>query len=110
MTREQLSLTTLARAGFVGLSSVRGELDELVELTGFGVDDLLPALSAAADPDTALALALRLLRHAPVQTARYVPSRNDARRVFRVIGASTAPTDSSRSARNSSAVGRTVIG
>lgn len=88
MTREQLSLTTLARAGFVGLSSVRGELDELVELTGFGVDDLLPALSAAADPDTALALALRLLRHAPVQTARYVPSRNDARRVFRVIGAS----------------------
>ncbi|QNE33975.1 bifunctional [glutamine synthetase] adenylyltransferase/[glutamine synthetase]-adenylyl-L-tyrosine phosphorylase [Leifsonia shinshuensis] len=88
MTREQLSLTTLARAGFVGLSSVRGELDELVELTGFDVDDLLPALSAAADPDTALALALRLLRHAPVQTARYVPSRNDARRVFRVIGAS----------------------
>ncbi|MGH1527210.1 bifunctional [glutamine synthetase] adenylyltransferase/[glutamine synthetase]-adenylyl-L-tyrosine phosphorylase [Leifsonia sp. L25] len=88
MTREQLSLTTLARAGFVGLSSVRGELDELVELTGFDVDELLPALSAAADPDTALALALRLLRHAPVQTARYVPSRNDARRVFRVIGAS----------------------
>ena len=88
MTREQLSLTTLARAGFVGLSSVRGELDELVALTGFDVDDLLPAFSAAADPDTALALALRLLRHAPVQSARYVPSRNDARRVLRVIGAS----------------------
>ncbi|KQR54439.1 glutamine-synthetase [Leifsonia sp. Leaf336] len=88
MTREQLSLTALARAGFVGLSSVRGQLDELVELTGFDVDDLLPALSAAADPDTALALALRLLRHAPVQSARYVPSRNDARRVLRVIGAS----------------------
>ncbi len=88
MAREQLSLTALARAGFVGLSSVRAELDELVELTGFPVDDLLPALSAAADPDNALALALRLLRHAPVQTARYVPSRNDARRVLRVIGAS----------------------
>lgn len=88
MTREQLSLTALARAGFVGLSSVRGELDELVDLTGFDVDDLLPAFSAAADPDTALALALRLLRHAPVQSARYVPSRNDARRVLRVIGAS----------------------
>jgi glutamate-ammonia-ligase adenylyltransferase len=88
VTREQLSLTTLARAGFVGLSSVRGQLDELVELTGFAVDDLLSALSAAADPDTALALALQLLRHAPVQTARYVPSRNDARRVLRVIGAS----------------------
>jgi [glutamine synthetase] adenylyltransferase / [glutamine synthetase]-adenylyl-L-tyrosine phosphorylase len=88
VTREQLSLTALARAGFVGLSSVRGELDELVELTGFDVDDLLPAFSAAADPDTALALALRLLRHAPVQSARYVPSRNDARRVLRVIGAS----------------------
>ena len=88
MTREQLSLTALARAGFVGLSSVRGELQELVELTGFDVEDLLPALSAAADPDTALVLALRLLRHAPAQTARYVPSRNDARRVLRVIGAS----------------------
>jgi len=88
VTREQLSLTALARAGFVGLSSVRGELDELVELTGFDVDDLLPAFSASADPDTALALALRLLRHAPVQSARYVPSRNDARRVLRVIGAS----------------------
>jgi glutamate-ammonia-ligase adenylyltransferase len=88
VTREQLSLTALARAGFVGLSSVRGQLQELVELTGFEVDDLLPALSAAADPDNALALALRLLRHAPVQTARYVPSRNDARRVLRVIGAS----------------------
>jgi glutamate-ammonia-ligase adenylyltransferase len=88
VTREQLSLTALARAGFVGLSSVRGQLQELAELTGFEVDDLLPALSAAADPDNALALALRLLRHAPVQTARYVPSRNDARRVLRVIGAS----------------------
>lgn len=88
MTREQLPLTTLARAGFVGLSSVRTELQELVDFTGFAVDDLLPAFSAAADPDTALALALRLLRHAPVQSARYVPSRNDARRVLRVIGAS----------------------
>ncbi|MDN4615572.1 bifunctional [glutamine synthetase] adenylyltransferase/[glutamine synthetase]-adenylyl-L-tyrosine phosphorylase [Leifsonia sp. F6_8S_P_1B] len=88
MTREKLPLTTLARAGFVGLSSVRAELDELVELTGLPVDDLLPALSAAADPDTALALILRLLRHAPVQTTRYVPSLNDARRLLRVIGAS----------------------
>lgn len=81
MTREQLSLTALARAGFVGLSSVRAQLDELAGLTGFSVDDLLPALGAAADPDNALALALRLLRHAPVQAARSVPSRNDARRV-----------------------------
>ncbi|WP_348788018.1 bifunctional [glutamine synthetase] adenylyltransferase/[glutamine synthetase]-adenylyl-L-tyrosine phosphorylase [Leifsonia sp. NPDC080035] len=88
MTREQLSLTALARAGFVGLSSVRTELVELSELTGFPIDDLLPAFSAAADPDNALQLALRLLRHAPVQTARYVPSRNDARRLLRVVGAS----------------------
>ena len=47
MTREQLSLTALARAGFVGLSSVRSELGELSELTGFPVDDLLPALEVA---------------------------------------------------------------
>ncbi|WP_158864581.1 bifunctional [glutamine synthetase] adenylyltransferase/[glutamine synthetase]-adenylyl-L-tyrosine phosphorylase [Leifsonia sp. AG29] len=88
MTREQLSLTALARAGFVGLSSVRAELDELAGLTGFAVEELLPSLSAAADPDTALQSALRLLRHAPVQTSRYVPSRRDAQRLFRVIGAS----------------------
>lgn len=88
MTREQLSLTTLARAGFVGLSSVRAELDELAGLTGADVDDLLPVFSAAADPDTALALALRLLRQAPAQAGRFVPSRPDARRVLRVIGAS----------------------
>ncbi len=88
MTRGQLSLTVLARAGFVGLSSVRAELEELAGLTGLSVDDLLPALSAAADPDGALALALGLMRHAPVQMAHYVPSRNDARRLLRVIGAS----------------------
>ncbi|AAT88873.1 glutamine-synthetase adenylyltransferase [Leifsonia xyli subsp. xyli] len=88
MTREQLSLTVLARAGFVGLSSVRAELEELATLTGFPVDDLLPALLAAADPDTALRLALRLLRRAPDQAAWFLRSWKDARRLLRVIGAS----------------------
>ncbi|MGO4593555.1 bifunctional [glutamine synthetase] adenylyltransferase/[glutamine synthetase]-adenylyl-L-tyrosine phosphorylase [Leifsonia sp. 2TAF2] len=88
MTRQQLSLTALARAGFVGLSSVRDELDELAELSGLSTDALIGALSAAADPDTALALSLRLLRQAPEHARAALGSEEEARRLFRVIGAS----------------------
>ncbi|GAA2065175.1 bifunctional [glutamine synthetase] adenylyltransferase/[glutamine synthetase]-adenylyl-L-tyrosine phosphorylase [Leifsonia soli] len=88
MTRQQLSLTALARAGFVGLSSVRDGLDELADRTGLDPETLIAALSAAADPDTALASALRLLRQAPEQAAGAFRSEDDARRLFRVIGAS----------------------
>ncbi|MDR6970852.1 bifunctional [glutamine synthetase] adenylyltransferase/[glutamine synthetase]-adenylyl-L-tyrosine phosphorylase [Leifsonia shinshuensis] len=89
MTRQQqLSLTSLARAGFVGLSSVRDELDQLAEQTGLDGESLLAAISVAADPDTALAAALRLLRQAPEQAAAVLRSEVDARRLFRVIGAS----------------------
>ncbi|WP_285116412.1 bifunctional [glutamine synthetase] adenylyltransferase/[glutamine synthetase]-adenylyl-L-tyrosine phosphorylase [Leifsonia sp. fls2-241-R2A-40a] len=88
MTRQQLSLTALARAGFVGLSSVRAELDEVADLTGLPLDTLLTALSAAADPDTALAFALRLLRQAPEQASEAFRPEEHARRLFRVIGAS----------------------
>ena len=67
MTRQQLSLTALARAGFVGLSSVRAELEELAELTGLPAESLTSAIQEAADPDSALAWALRLVRQAPDQ-------------------------------------------
>ncbi|MEV8212107.1 bifunctional [glutamine synthetase] adenylyltransferase/[glutamine synthetase]-adenylyl-L-tyrosine phosphorylase [Leifsonia sp. NPDC077715] len=88
MTRQQLSLTALARAGFVGLSSVRDELDELADLTGLDPEELTGAISAAADPDTALAWALRLLRQAPDRARPRFATEEDARRLFRVIGAS----------------------
>ena len=88
MTRQQLSLTSLARAGFVGLSSVRDELDELADRTGVDPEALIAALSAAADPDAALSWALRLLRQAPAQATAAFGSEEDARRLFRVIGAS----------------------
>lgn len=88
MTRQQLSLTALARAGFVGLSSVRDGLDELADLTGLPPETLISALSAAADPDNALASALRLLRQAPEQATAALRIEDDARRLFRLIGAS----------------------
>ena len=89
MTRQQqLSLTALARAGFVGLSSVRAQLDELADLTGLEPEALTGALSAAADPDSALAAGLRLLRQAPAEARAALGSEERARRLFRVIGAS----------------------
>lgn len=88
MARDQLSLTTLARAGFVGLSSVRAQLDELAALTGLPVEESLPVFRVAADPDTALACAITLLRRAPDEAARYLTRRQPAERALRVIGAS----------------------
>lgn len=88
MTRPPLSLTALARAGFAGLSSVREELDELADRTGLEPEALLSAISAAADPDCALAWALRLLRQAPERAGVAFGTEEDARRLFRVIGAS----------------------
>ncbi|NUU08543.1 bifunctional [glutamine synthetase] adenylyltransferase/[glutamine synthetase]-adenylyl-L-tyrosine phosphorylase [Leifsonia sp. C5G2] len=88
MTRPPLSLTALARAGFVRLSSVRAELDELAELSGLDPEVLLGALSAAADPDSALSSVLRLLRQAPDQARAALGTEDAARRLFRVVGAS----------------------
>ncbi|KRC49868.1 glutamine-synthetase [Leifsonia sp. Root227] len=88
MPRDQLSLTTLARSGFVGLSSVRAQLDELAALTGVTVEDALPAFSVAADPDTALGCTLALVRRAPDRAAPYLRKRAAAKRILKVIGAS----------------------
>jgi glutamate-ammonia-ligase adenylyltransferase len=87
MTRDQLSLTTLARSGFVGLSSVRAELEELAALSGRPIDSLLPAFAAAADPDTALGCLLTLLRRAPGQVEPLL-ANEDGLRLLRVLGAS----------------------
>ncbi|MFJ8893990.1 bifunctional [glutamine synthetase] adenylyltransferase/[glutamine synthetase]-adenylyl-L-tyrosine phosphorylase [Leifsonia sp. NPDC102414] len=88
MPRDQLSLTTLARSGFVGLSSVRAQLDELAALTGVTVEDALPAFSVAADPDTALGCTLALVRRAPDRAAPYLRRQDAAKRILKVIGAS----------------------
>lgn len=88
MPRDQLSLTTLARSGFVGLSSVRAQLDELAELTGVTVEDALPAFAVAADPDSALGCTLALVRRAPEGVAPYLRRQDAATRILRVIGAS----------------------
>jgi len=88
MTRDQLSLTTLARSGFVGLSSVRAELDELSQLSGRSVESLLPGFTGAADPDSALGCLLTLLRRAPEQVEPLLNSEDSVRRLLGVLGAS----------------------
>ena len=88
MPREQLPLTTLARAGFVGLSSVRAQLEALADESGLSVDDALPAFAGAADPDTALESLLRLVRRAPERVRLFLAAPDRASRLLRVIGAS----------------------
>ncbi|MCW4384521.1 bifunctional [glutamine synthetase] adenylyltransferase/[glutamine synthetase]-adenylyl-L-tyrosine phosphorylase [Salinibacterium sp. SYSU T00001] len=86
MSRDQTSLTELARLGFARLSEAREML------TGMGAtraQELLPAFSQAADPDEALRLILELLRAAPDETKGLLDRPGGAERLIRVLGAST---------------------
>ncbi|WP_426515046.1 bifunctional [glutamine synthetase] adenylyltransferase/[glutamine synthetase]-adenylyl-L-tyrosine phosphorylase [Diaminobutyricibacter sp. McL0618] len=89
MTREQLTLTSLARAGFVDLGKAGERLEELSELTGLASDSLLASLTVSAEPDAALIEALTLLRRVPDQARPFFERAADAQRILRVIGAST---------------------
>ncbi len=88
MTREQLTLTSLARAGFVDLGKAGERLEELSELTGLASDSLLASLTVSAEPDAALIEALTLLRRVPDQARPFFERAADAQRILRVIGAS----------------------
>ncbi len=93
MTRDQLSLTSLARAGFVDLGAASARLGELGGLSGLSADVLLPRFTGCADPDAALAEALTLLRRVPEAVAPYLKRNDDAERVLRVLGASPGLAD-----------------
>ncbi len=88
MTREQLSLTSLARAGFVDLGKAGERLDELTELSGLPSDAALASFAVSAEPDAALREALTLLRRVPEQARPFLQRPADAQRILRVIGAS----------------------
>lgn len=88
MTRDQLTLTSLARAGFADLGKAGEQLSELSQLSGLPAEALLHSFAVAAEPDSALAEALTLIRRVPDQARPFFQRSADAQRVLRVIGAS----------------------
>ncbi|NEM90290.1 bifunctional [glutamine synthetase] adenylyltransferase/[glutamine synthetase]-adenylyl-L-tyrosine phosphorylase [Galbitalea soli] len=81
MPRLQTTLTELARLGFTELSASRDALERFPE-------EVVPHFAAAADPDQALDLLLRLDEHAPAEVARLLGAGDAAARLIRVLGAS----------------------
>src|SRR6185437_13930877 len=88
MTREQLTLTSLSRAGFADLGKAGERLDELAELSWLRPEAVLDSFAVSAEPDAALTEALTLLRRVPDQARPFFQRSSDAQRVLRVIGAS----------------------
>lgn len=95
MTAPALPLSQIARVGFAALSEARQRLGELAAHSGVPADRWLPAFAAAADPDAALGVLLRLAdRHG--QPAWFTAGRIDRwqpawpERLCRLFGASPA--------------------
>ena len=89
MKREPLTLTDLARVGFVELGEVRGRLEEVADLGGPEPSVLLPLLARTASPDGALTGMLALLRQAPDELRALLARPDAPLRLLRVLGAST---------------------
>ena len=88
-----LGLSELARFGFVDLSGTVGKLDELVKLVGDSGRSALAALALAADPDQALVALLNLATAEPTKIKSLLKKEDSARRLCRLLGASSALTD-----------------
>jgi len=88
VTRGALTLTTLARAGFMELGQTRDRLGELHEFVDAPAESWLPVFSACADPDAALVRLLRLLRHAPDDVRPVLAEADSRLQLIRVLGAS----------------------
>ncbi|GAB3798144.1 bifunctional [glutamine synthetase] adenylyltransferase/[glutamine synthetase]-adenylyl-L-tyrosine phosphorylase [Humibacter antri] len=84
-----ITLTALARAGFVGLSDARSRLDELVGLGGPPAESALQLVSDVADPDAALERLLALLRRRPDETTALFHDADALHRLLQVLGASS---------------------
>lgn len=93
MAREQLTLTELARVGFVELREVRFRLDEVSDLGGPESAALLPLLGKTANPDAALAALVSLLRQAPHEVRALLLHPEPTQRLLRVVGASSGLTE-----------------
>ena len=75
MARQQLTLTELARVGFVDLGEVRPRLGEVHALGGPEAAELLSLLRETASPDAALGALLALLRQAPGEVRALLAER-----------------------------------
>ncbi|TFD46013.1 bifunctional [glutamine synthetase] adenylyltransferase/[glutamine synthetase]-adenylyl-L-tyrosine phosphorylase [Cryobacterium sp. TMT1-2-1] len=93
MARPQLTLTELARVGFVELGVVRDRLAEVLSLGGPDGAELLPLLGSTASPDAALGALLALLRQAPGEVRALLEHPDATLRLLRVIGASSGLAD-----------------
>ena len=93
MARDQLTLTELARVGFVELGVVRERLGVAEQLGAPAAAELLPLLGLTASPDSALGSLIELLRRAPDDTGALLAKSDTAQRLLRVIGASSGLTD-----------------
>ncbi|MCU1576129.1 MAG: bifunctional glutamine-synthetase adenylyltransferase/deadenyltransferase [Leifsonia sp.] len=87
-TRDQISLTALARAGFSALGTVQERLDEFQALTLIAPSDALERFAVTADPDAALRAVLALLRQSPASVLPLLRTAPDAERLLKVLGAS----------------------
>ena len=83
MPRNQTTLTELARLGFAELGETSERLDSL------DAPELVQYFAAAADPDQALRLLVRLREAAPKQVAALLKVPDAAARLIRVLGASS---------------------
>ncbi|CAN5358329.1 bifunctional [glutamine synthetase] adenylyltransferase/[glutamine synthetase]-adenylyl-L-tyrosine phosphorylase [soil metagenome] len=81
MSRNQTTLTELARLGFAELGESSARLTEL------DAPDLVPFFASAADPDQALRLLVSLRESAPAQVAKLGPDATA--RLIQVLGASS---------------------
>jgi [glutamine synthetase] adenylyltransferase / [glutamine synthetase]-adenylyl-L-tyrosine phosphorylase len=83
MSRNQTTLTELARLGFAELGGTSTRLAEL------DAPELVPFFASAADPDQALRLLVSLRESAPAAVAKLLANRDAAARLIRVLGASS---------------------
>ena len=84
---DSLSLSALARLGFVGLSAASSGLRELGEITGLAPSALIEPLRSA-DPDEALAGLIRVARRDPSTVTAVLSDAAARARAWAVFGAS----------------------
>ncbi|MGN7859514.1 bifunctional [glutamine synthetase] adenylyltransferase/[glutamine synthetase]-adenylyl-L-tyrosine phosphorylase [Microbacterium sp. 22303] len=84
---DSLSLSALARLGFVGLSAASAGLRELGEITGLTPSTLIEPLRSA-DPDEALAGLIRVARRDPSAVSAVLSDAASRARAWAVFGAS----------------------
>ena len=92
MPRHLSTLTDLARLGFAELGAANAMLGTLGTESGaaaIDADAIVPLFASAADPDLALRQLARLIASAPGETGALLAAEESARRLVRVLGAST---------------------